>query len=206
MTKEAFLIFDLETSGLFKPALPAHDKEQAWPVQFGALFTDKDLNPTREFSFLLQPPFEGCTIEQEAFETHHIPLERCIKDGVPIGSLYTLMKPVFYDGVRLVGHNLGFDTKFIRRLPKNNKEMAALEIAIKNGICTMRSTTTFCELPPTEAMLKRFKKASFKSPKLEELHMKLFGATFTDAHNAITDVRITHKCLVECVKRGIIKL
>lgn len=46
----------------------------------------------------------------------------------------------------------------------------------------------------------------FKWPKLIELHRKLFGTGFDDAHDALADVKACGKCFFEMKRRGIIKL
>lgn len=202
---EEFLLYDLETSDLYHKELPADHPEQAWPVQFGAMFLDKNLEVTRKFAFLLKPPHRNAFITEGAFETHGIPIDLCWNKGVPQGALRTLLKPVFDGKVRLIGHNISFDVKFLFRYVKTIGEKAALIEAQKNAICTMRASTKHCALPPTESM-KKFKGLKYKNPKLEELYEKLFGIKFVGAHDAMADVSATHKCLQELAKLGIIKL
>jgi DNA polymerase III epsilon subunit-like protein len=43
-----------------------------------------------------------------------------------------------------------------------------------------------------------------KWPKLSELHQKLFGVTFEEAHDAAVDIEATAKCFWELKRRGII--
>jgi hypothetical protein len=52
----------------------------------------------------------------------------------------------------------------------------------------MRSTTDFCALPGYYG---------YKWPTLQELHKKLFGRGFEDAHDAYIDVSVTVKCFFE---------
>ena len=205
MDKKDFLIFDVETSGLYDKKHNAYHKDQAWVVQIAGIFTDFELNELSNFSLILKPPFKGATISEKAYETHGIKVERCLAEGLPQWKLYSVIKPVFRGKVRLVGHNLGFDSRFLHRYPKSKKERANLIEAYKTGICTMRSTTAFCKLPPTDKM-KQYKGLKYKNPKLSELHEKLFGEPFEGAHDALNDVRATHRCLKEAVEQGIITL
>ena len=41
-------------------------------------------------------------------------------------------------------------------------------------------------------------------PKLQELHRKLFGCDFDNAHDALSDIRATEKCFWEMRKRKLI--
>ena len=44
----------------------------------------------------------------------------------------------------------------------------------------------------------------FKWPKLTELHVKLFGEAFAEAHNASADVEATARCFLELIRLGVI--
>ena len=45
-----------------------------------------------------------------------------------------------------------------------------------------------------------------KWPKLEELHIKLFGCNFEGAHDALDDVRATAKCFFELKRLGMVAI
>lgn len=205
MDERGFLIFDCETSGLYDKDHWAADKEQAWIVQIAGIITDNTLEEQSRFSLLLKPPFKGATISDGAFKTHGIPVENCIAAGIPQWKLYSVIKPVFHKKLRLVGHNVGFDSRFLHRYPKTKNERNSLIAAYKDGICTMRSSTKHCALPPTESMLK-YKGLKFKSPKLEELYFKLFNEKFEGAHDALKDAEATFRCLKELIRLGVITL
>lgn len=96
----------------------------------------------------------------------------------------------------VVGHNVEFDTNIV------GAELCRLgvsgsELLYKQSICTMKSTIDYCQIPP-------FRYGSYKFPKLKELHKKLFGYEFDDAHNSMCDVEATMKCFFELVNRSII--
>jgi DNA polymerase III epsilon subunit-like protein len=203
--EKGFLVFDVETSGLYNNDYPAYDKQQAWIVQFAGQILDNNLKLVREISLLLKPPFPDAVIEEKAEETHGISLAECWKDGVSPGKVRLFLKPVFEGKLRLVGHNVNFDSKFLHRFTANKAERAQLIEAFKQGICTMRSGTSICKLPPTKAMLK-YKNLKYKNPKLEELHEFLFNEKFVGAHDALNDVKATVRCLREMIKRGAIRL
>lgn len=59
----------------------------------------------------------------------------------------------------------------------------------------MKSTTDYCAIEGYYG---------YKWPKLSELHIKLFGYDFEEAHNAAADIDATAKCFWELRKRKLI--
>lgn len=57
----------------------------------------------------------------------------------------------------------------------------------------MQASTDLCRLPGPYG---------FKWPKLSELHYKLFGFDFKEAHDASVDINATEKCFWEMRKTG----
>lgn len=64
-------------------------------------------------------------------------------------------------------------------------------------MCTMKSAMDFCKL-------KNFYGCRY--PKLQELHNKLFGTDYENAHDAFSDISATVKCFWEMVKCEIITI
>ena len=52
----------------------------------------------------------------------------------------------------------------------------------------MESSTGYCRIPGPYG---------YKWPKLSELHRKLFGEDFAEAHNAAADIQATERCFRE---------
>ena len=65
----------------------------------------------------------------------------------------------------------------------------------KSKLCTMKSSTGYCKIPGNYG---------YKWPKLSELHLKLFGEDFEEAHDASADINATEKCFWEMRKIGLI--
>lgn len=200
-----YVIFDFETSDLYNRQLQADHIDQAWPVQVGVLYLDKNLNILKKIKEYVAPPHKDATIAIKAFETHGIKLSTCFKKGVSYKTIRSIFEPLLYGNAIPVGHNVWFDLQFLNRYVQRLKEAAYLETNKKKSICTMRKSTAFCKLPPTKNMLK-YKGLRYKTPKLEELYEILFNKKLTGAHDALADVEATHMCLKELVRRGIIKL
>ena len=91
----------------------------------------------------------------------------------------------------IVGHNIAFDKKIIgaELIRLGQKDI----MDSKESICTMEASTDYCKIPGSYG---------YKWPKLQELHKKLFGCEFEDAHNSMSDVAATLKCFKEMKKLG----
>jgi len=203
--EKGFFIFDTETSTLYNNKLDVDHEDQAWIVEFACIKLTKDLELIGSYSSLVQPPFNGATIAPGATEVHGITLEQSKANGIPYHTIYDVIKPVLDGKFRLVGHNLEFDFKFLHRFPKTQEERINLAKAGYTGICTMKDSTEYCKLPPTEAMLRK-RMMLYKNPKLEELYKKLFDTDLKDTHSAMGDVKATHECLKELIKLKVITL
>ena len=193
-----YLFFDTETTGLPPRDLEdsSYDQIDVWPrfVQIGWIVTDANGNTIKRRSEIIRP--EGFIIPKDASDVHGITTEKAMQTGVPIGKV---LREIYDDMLHvklLVAHNFGFDHKILGA-EFYRKNIDTNIIDDKEHICTMLSTTNYCELLPI-----RF--GEYKWPKLEELHHKLFGCTFSDAHDALADVEATKKCFFELKKKGIL--
>ena len=74
--------------------------------------------------------------------------------------------------------------------------------SIKKELCTMKMTTDYCKLPHPKFP----NRYNYKWPRLQELHFKLFGKEFINAHNSKFDVIACSTCLFECIRKKIIIL
>ena len=181
-----FLFFDTETTGLPKNwKAPVTDLNN-WPrlVQLAYLLYDKNGNKISEGNHIIKP--EGYTIPNEASKVHGISTERANREGKNLSNVLIDFQSLINKAEHLVAHNMSFDEKimgseFLRnRMPDG--------VASKKKICTMEKTTNFCAINGAYG---------YKWPKLSELHYKLFGENFDEAHNALVDIRITAKCFWE---------
>lgn len=186
-----YLFFDTETTGLPKNwKAPVNDLNN-WPrlVQLAFLFYDRNGNKIKSGDFIIKP--EGFSIPYEASSIHGISTERAIREGESLIAVLKDFQSLISQADVLVAHNMSFDEKIVGaeflRLGMQNT------IPIKNKICTMQSTTNFCALSGPYG---------YKWPKLSELHYKLFGRGFDEAHNAAVDINATAKCFWELKRLG----
>lgn len=114
LTKETYVVFDLETTGL--------DIMNNGITEIGAVKV-VDGKLTEEFTTLIKPDYP---ITQEIIKITGI-TEEMVKDSPKIGAVIPdFMK--FIDGAILVAHNAEFDTKFIKRFA------GAEEYEVKNKV------------------------------------------------------------------------
>jgi DNA polymerase-3 subunit epsilon len=186
-----YLFFDTETTGLPKNWKAPTSDLNNWPrlVQLAYIFYDKAGNKISEGNNIIKP--EGFTIPIDASKIHGISTERAIQEGVPLIGVLQTFKILIDQADFLVAHNISFDEKIIGAEFLRNK-MSDF-VATKRKICTMQSTTNFCAIDGTYG---------YKWPKLSELHYKLFGTSFEEAHNASVDIKATAKCFWELRRIG----
>jgi len=183
-----FLIFDVETSGFTPP--------KARIAELAFMLVDESGNELHSHSSLIKP--DGWEIPKEKFFIDNgMSTERNIELGVPIFGVLREFQDTLKQCDYVVAHNIPFDRKFVMHELKQAKITHQL-FQFKKGICTMSTTTDYCKLPG--------KYGNYKWPKLEELHHILFEEGFDGAHEALADVKATSRCLIELIKRGIIKI
>lgn len=188
-----FLFFDTETTGVPRNyKAPVSDSDN-WPrlVQLGWILTDGEGNETKSCNYIIRP--EGFTIPAEAAKLHGITTERALAEGV---SLLEVLQEFADDlnGVpNIVGHNIEFDKNIVAAEFYRNSMPHRFDKW--KSYCTMHAGTTYCGIPGPYGL---------KWPKLMELHKKLFGRSFEDAHDAFADIKATKDCFWEMRSRKLI--
>lgn len=188
-----YLFFDTETTGLPKRwDAPVTDFNN-WPrmVQLAYLLYSADGDLLAGGDYIVRP--EGFTIPEVSSQIHGISTERALQEGVPLKDVLLSFLEMMKQSTCLVAHNISFDEKIVGaellRCGMPNDLMA------KQRFCTMQSATNYCAIKGPYG---------YKWPRLSELHQKLFGCDFEEAHNAAVDIEATAKCFWELRKRGLI--
>jgi len=190
-----FLIYDTETTGLPRNfEAPVTDLEN-WPrvVQLAWQLHDVEGKLIEAKDFLIRP--DNFTIPYNASKVHGITTELALQDGVDLGSVLDAFQEVISRSTFIVGHNITFDVRimgseYIRAGRENPLDGRPL-------IDTETAAVEYCALPGGRG-------GGFKWPNLGELHQKLFGEGFPDAHNAAADVVATARCFLELLRLQII--
>lgn len=193
-----YLFFDTETNGLPKNwGAHVHDVDN-WPrmLQLAYVICDEDGDVRMSRNMLIKP--EGFEINEDAAKVHGFTRDILEKKGISIIKALTMFLSDLQDANILVAHNIQFDKSILGAELIRAAMEAGYEDFIKlERICTMHSSTQFCALQGPRGI---------KWPKLQELHKKLFGAEFEDAHDALADVSATAKCFFELKKLNVIKI
>jgi DNA polymerase-3 subunit alpha len=190
-----FLIFDTETTGLpknFKAPVSDSDNwprmvQLAWQLHdnFGKLLSAKN--------YIIKP--DGYEIPMGVSKIHGITTERAERDGYDLSVVLEELKADLKGTQYNVGHNIEFDINIVGaeffRLGIDN------DLDQKAAIDTMKSSVNFCGIPGGRG-------GGFKFPKLTDLHIKLFGEGFGDAHDAAYDVDATARCFFGLIKNRVI--
>lgn len=198
-----FLIYDTETTSLLDFKLAADHPQQARIMQLGFILTDENLNPVAEGCRLIKPS-NWPKIAQEAIDTHGLTFEMCMDKGIPIEAVITEFDALADEMERAdgtsVAFNQQFDSKFIRgerrRLGREDRFGRAREFD------PMKASTSICNLPPTEKMLRANRRGP-KTPKLEEAFRILCGEEMAGAHDALADCKATLRIMAALKDRGV---
>ena len=200
------IVFDTETTGLFPKKIDlTFDNLDVFPsiVQLSWLIynvIDKTYQ-THNYIIKVNP---GVIISQGSIDIHGITHEKSQQEGYSIDYVINLFMSHFEKSDGYICHNTWFDYKLVRteilRLLKNvsdlqeiNKYKRYLQVLYSHkGYCTMKKTADLCKLPQftkNNVVMK-----SYKWPKLQELHVHLFGVVPNKLHDAMNDVMVCFRC------------
>lgn len=179
-----YLFFDTETAGFNGPIL-----QLAW------ILTDENGEVLERRNVLINHTIEY-EINEKAFEVHGISREMCQDDGCdPSDELSTLLGQM-NAATQIIAHNLGFDWDMVAK--DRTRYDVRLDLPDHSKVfCTMRATTDICKIPHANGR-------GYKWPKLQELHVHLFGSEFDGAHDALADVKATARCFFELRRLNLI--
>jgi DNA polymerase III epsilon subunit-like protein len=188
-----YLFFDTETTGVPQDYNAPASNTENWPrlVQLGWILTDGTGVIISSGNEIVKP--EGFVIPSDASHVHGITTEIALRDGKPLRQVIQSFLKDSNGAKCFVGHNVSFDQRVV------GAELYRLGIAdtisTAKSLDTMKAATDYCKIPGTYG---------YKWPKLIELHRKLFGCDFEDAHDAMADITATKKCFFEMKRRGLI--
>jgi len=190
-----YLVIDCETTGLPKDRnAPIRDVDN-WPrvIQLAWALYDETQTVIEKTACLIKP--EGFIIPDDVQRIHHISTEQALSEGKDIAEVLRTLALAAAKAKVIVAHSLDFDVSVISA----EYLRSGLETPFggKKQICTMttRRIVEFCEIAG---------KRGFKWPKLSELHRKLFGSDFEEAHDAGADAAACARCFFALKDRGVI--
>lgn len=191
-----YLIFDTETTGLPKNWKLDYTHTDNWPrvVQIAWQIHDDFGNLVEHKDYLIKP--EGFNIPFEAESVHGISTQLAEKQGETCDFVLKQFKEACDKVDFIIGHNINFDinvmsSEYYRKTPQS----PFLQDKPLIDTCSNK-TANLCQIPGGRG-------GGYKWPKLTELHVKLFGHTFAEAHNATADVEATARVFLELIRIGI---
>lgn len=190
-----YLIFDTETTGLPRDYNAPMSDVDNWPrlVQLAWQLHDQRGKLLSNHNYIIRP--EGFTVPFNAEKVHGISTKRALEEGHELKTILGIFENDIAKAKYLVGHNVEFDinvvgSEFIRGtwgMPLTADRLDTKDLS-----------TDFCAIPGGRG-------GKFKWPTLTELHQKLFGAGFGDAHDAAYDVDATARCFFGLLAHHIIQ-
>lgn len=194
MSTHRILFFDTETTGIPRNyRAPASDAEN-WPrmVQIAWTVCDPTGAELESYEAIIRP--QGFVIPEDAARVHGISTARALSEGVQLRAVLEALIARMHDTARLIAHNVQFDEKIVgAELLRHGMQNLVEQ---KPRSCTMLSATQHCRLPGPYG---------YKWPSLQQLHVKLFGAQFGEAHQALSDVRACARCYFELRRLGVMQ-
>lgn len=200
------LVLDTETTGIPIFADPtgkglamSDAPGQPRMVQLAGLLHDDapDAPPPILFSAITKP--EGWEIDEEgvAFKSHGITNARAQAEGRPIGDILAEFDANFMAPCdQIIAFSATFDRKILRIAmmrhwgrtghPRQGQKPSPY-------LCLMKTLTPIIRLPATQRMIDAGRGAQHKTPNLAEAHAWAFKEGFAGAHDALNDVKATHR-------------
>ena len=190
-----YLIFDTETTGLPQNWKAPLTDFNNWPrcVQLAWQVHDVEGKLVDVKNYIIKP--EGYDIPFNAEKIHGISTGRANKQGMPLAEVLAEFVTDVEKCKFVVGHNVSFDNSIVG-CELLRKDMPNL-LADFPALDTKDDATNYCAIPGGRG-------GKFKWPSLTELHTKLFGEAFAEAHNASADVEATARCFLELIRLSVI--
>jgi len=191
MIKNMYLFFDTETTGLPRNwKAPVTDLNN-WPrmIQIAWILCDKDGNRIEFDDYIIKPV--NFIVPSASVGVHGISTERALEEGEDLEEVLCKFNELVDRSDCIVAHNLSFDEKIVGAELLRNRIQSNFNR--KRKLCTMHSSTNYCRLSGPYG---------YKWPTLSELHIRLFGKDFEEAHDASADINATEKCFLGTKEKG----
>lgn len=193
------LFFDTETTSLPPKGAKYDTDYNQFPHIVQLAWKIVSPTHTTEMNLIIKP--DGYVIPDESIKIHGITNEIANEKGISMKVALEIFLKDCRDSDRLIAHNIYFDTSMIKananRILVGFRDCRDSILHKSKRICTMIKTIRFCGC--------RKPNGSAKFPSLQDLHKKLFGCEFENAHNAKYDVLALEKCYNELVRIGHLK-
>jgi len=174
------LIYDTETTGIFRKNIPLDHPDQPHLVQLSALVVDPEIKRVKQSLNLVVKP-DRWVIPPEVVDIHGISTEEALDTGLSEKLVLETFLNLWNQQL-LVGHNEEFDRNIIStsiaRMFGTDSAILPLWLA-GEGFCTMKESK-----PIVQA---KTKNGRLKYPRLTEAYEYFFGHPLARAHSANAD-------------------
>ena len=187
-----YLFFDTETTGLPKNYKAPYTDLENWPrvVQLSWVLSENG-KIVKESDNIIKVDFP---IPEASSKVHGITNEISTAKGRKVELALLDMLEDIESSEAIICHNLNFDLAILQA----ELLRAGLDPKIsKKMFCTMKSAVDYCKLPGNYG---------FKWPKLEELYDICFSEKLENAHDALVDVKATHRIFTKLHEEKIFNL
>lgn len=207
-----YLIFDTETTGLPKDEKAPLTDFDNWPrlVQIAWQLHDNKGKLLEAQNYIIKP--EGFSIPYNAQKVHGISTQRALDEGKPLQDVLAIFSQTLENTKLIIGHNVEFDLNIVgaeylrKEAPQppegeNSTPSSPFGGRVGVGLAVLDTklvATDFVAIPSGKGN-------RFKWPSLTELHLKLFGEKFEDAHDAAYDVAATTRCFFGLIQAKVVK-
>lgn len=187
-----YLFFDTETTGFVSQTKALNDPDQPHMVQLGAILTDAEGHTMGEMNVLINNDVD---IPEQASNIHGITRELCSRYGITLEGAAQMFSSLGMKATHFIAHNFAYDHQILNIV----KARLAVDTDYVRwnppSFCTMQACTNICKLPKARG-------AGYKWPKLQEAYKFFFDSEFTDAHDAMADVRACKDVFFALKSRG----
>ena len=189
-----YAVFDTEGTGLFvykypddhpEPELrgkpyPADAPGQPRMCSLAIIYVDENMEIERECQIFVRPDVNDYTMTAGAQKAHGLTVEFLNEHGVPVTEALNEYMSAVDNGRIMVAHNSQHDMKQLR----GELRRAGMQDRFEDSpnICTMRSMTNICKIPP------RGGRGGYKWPALSEA-LLFIGSENLGDHSAINDAK-----------------
>ena len=201
------LVFDTETTGL--PIYDAKTKTTTYPhiIQLSfVLFNTDSMEIIHCYDKIIKLD-DNIDISRDSIAIHGITREKSNELGINIVDALLCLFEYAQLATLVVGHNCSFDINMIKeesyRIKASNiyndTSILNLPRVLSVTYCTMKETKNICKIPHPNTSYKDVlsPSPSYKWPKLNELHLHLFGSIPKNLHNALYDTLICLRCYIQ---------
>lgn len=196
-----YLVFDIESTGLPKDYNAEPEDLRNWPsiVSIGYLLYDIEGKLVANNSFLIK---QKRRIPKKSTMIHGITNEMCETQGIEVKDAIEHLLQIQSMSSIIIAHNIKFDLPILQSMfLKENYEKPFTEHL---KVCTMESSTDFCQL-------ENYFGNGYKYPKLTELLTKCFevsgyDVTIHEQHKADMDALFTAISFFKLMEFGIIRI